>query len=107
MGSQAVQYTRFVPDSQHHRYNSLPELLANVEDRTLALLGSPGSGKTTLLRRLQWERAWEELKAASGQTSFLVPLDAYSGHGGSNLLRWFQNNDQLSQHNLCLTSAIA
>ena len=77
-----AQDMRFVPDSQHHRYNSLPELLANVEDKTLVLLGSPGSGKTTLLRRLQWERAWDELKAASGQTSFLVPLGAYTGQAG-------------------------
>lgn len=70
---------RFVPDSRHHRYNSLPELLNNVEDRALVLLGSPGSGKTTLLRRLQWERAWAELKEATGKTTLLAPLSGYTG----------------------------
>ena len=70
---------RFVPDSQHHRYSSLPELLDHVEDKVLVLLGGPGSGKTTLLRRLQWERAWAELKESTGQTSLLAPLSSYTG----------------------------
>ncbi|MCP4428936.1 MAG: SUMF1/EgtB/PvdO family nonheme iron enzyme, partial [Chloroflexi bacterium] len=75
-----AQDIRFVPDSQHHRYNSLPELLNAVEDKALVLLGNPGSGKTTLLRRLQWERAWSGLKTSDGKTTLLAPLSGYTAN---------------------------
>jgi hypothetical protein len=78
-----AQDARFVPDSQHHRYDSLATLLQEVEEPAYVLLGSPGSGKTTLLRRLQWERAWAELKTSSGKTTLLAPLSGYaSGRPG-------------------------
>ncbi len=92
---------RFVPDSQHHRYNSLPALLNAVEEKAFVLLGSPGSGKTTLLRRLQWERAWEELKAATGRTSLLAPLSAYTaatpGQPPPDPQRWLESQWQQMQ----------
>ncbi|MCA9930899.1 MAG: SUMF1/EgtB/PvdO family nonheme iron enzyme, partial [Anaerolineales bacterium] len=74
-----VQGLRFTTDKQHGRFDSLQTLLAAVNDRALVLLGGPGSGKTTLLRRLQLERAWAELKAPGGQTTFFLPLNAFRG----------------------------
>jgi len=96
-----AQDMRFEPDSQHHRYHSLPELLRSVDDKVLVLLGSPGSGKTTLLRRLQWERAWDELKATTGQTTLLVPLSAYAaenpGQPPPAPRQWLETQWQLVQ----------
>lgn len=71
-----AQGVRFVQDKRR-TFNSLKELLAEVEDRALVLLGGPGSGKTTLLRRLQLEMAWDGLAKADRQIPFFVPLNAY------------------------------
>ncbi|MCA9981118.1 MAG: hypothetical protein KDD89_09795, partial [Anaerolineales bacterium] len=53
---------RFVPDSQHNRYDALHTLLDDhPRERAFILLGAPGSGKTTLLRRLALELSWTAL----------------------------------------------
>lgn len=79
-----TQGIRFVPDSQRQKYQSLAALLADLRqqetvERAVVLLGCPGSGKTTLLRRLQFERAWAELEAPTGQATFFVSLSSYRG----------------------------
>jgi formylglycine-generating enzyme required for sulfatase activity len=72
-----AQGLRFIQDSQRGKYDSLATLLTQVDDRALVLLGRPGSGKTTLLRRLQLERAWQQLAQPSGPVPFFLPLNSY------------------------------
>ena len=74
-----AQGIRWVADSQRGKYDSLSTLLADIDERSLVLLGRPGSGKTTLLRRLQLEIAWTELEQPGGQVPFFVPLNGYRG----------------------------
>lgn len=79
-----TQGIRFVQDSQRQKYQSLAALLADLRqqepiERAVVLLGRSGSGKTTLLRRLQFERAWAELDAPTGQATFFVSLNGYRG----------------------------
>ncbi|MFZ1398595.1 MAG: SUMF1/EgtB/PvdO family nonheme iron enzyme, partial [Candidatus Promineifilaceae bacterium] len=77
-----AQGVRFVHD-RRRTFNSLKQLLTEVEDRALVLLGGPGSGKTTLLRRLQLELAWEGLAVTETPIPFFVPLNAYFQRDGT------------------------
>jgi len=47
------------------RYTDLGDLLSNVPDPALVLLGSPGSGKSTLLRRFELDTAIASLQSPS------------------------------------------
>ena len=78
-----AQGVRFVHD-RRRTFNSLKQLLAEVEDRALVLLGGPGSGKTTLLRRLQLELAWDGLAEPETPIPFFVPLNAYFQRDGTS-----------------------
>jgi hypothetical protein len=49
---------------QERRFDDLAEVLTEVHDPALVLLGAPGSGKSTLLRRLELDLAAEALRAA-------------------------------------------
>jgi hypothetical protein len=73
--------TRFVTDAQRPKFDSLAELLANIDEQAAVLLGRPGSGKTTLLLRLELERAWDALgiggRPDGGQMPFFVSLGGY------------------------------
>ncbi len=59
------------------RYERLADVLADVPDPALVLLGAPGSGKSTLLRHLELVTAIEELREAKGALTFLVSLNQY------------------------------
>lgn len=58
-------------------YNDLRDLLREVNERAIVLLGAPGSGKSTLLRRLQMDDAADRLQDNGDTVSFFVPLNEY------------------------------
>ncbi len=58
-------------------YNDLRDLLREVPERAIVLLGAPGSGKSTLLRRLQMDEAADRLQDNGDTVSFFVPLNEY------------------------------
>ena len=59
------------------RFSDLREVLAQVDDRALVLLGAPGSGKSTLLRRLQLDHSLDQLRADGDRVTLFVPLNSY------------------------------
>ncbi|MBK8129662.1 MAG: hypothetical protein IPK53_12445 [bacterium] len=70
-----AQDTRFVPDSQHHRYNSLPDLLNAVDEKRLCCWAAPRQRQDHAAAPLAVGASVAGgLKAASGQTSLLAPL---------------------------------
>jgi len=58
-------------------YNDLREVLAEIPERAMVLLGTPGCGKSTLLLRLQLEDTRERLAEESDRVSLFVSLGAY------------------------------
>lgn len=64
-------------------FRDLDEVLAQVPDQAIVLLGPPGSGKSTLLRHLELDNARACLEGASGcdltkaQVTFFIPLNEY------------------------------
>lgn len=55
----------------------LREVLADIPERAMVLLGAPGSGKTTLLKRLQLDEARDCLAGGGNGVSLFVTLGAY------------------------------
>jgi len=68
---------RFIEDQKQRQYDDLEELLGDIEESVVVVLGQPGSGKTTLLRRLQFSLTKIELKTSGGLIAFFVPLNGY------------------------------
>ncbi|MCL5999375.1 MAG: NACHT domain-containing protein, partial [Chloroflexi bacterium] len=54
------------------------ELLKDIDDPAVVLLGAPGSGKTTLLRRLQLDEAGDRLADGGPSVSFFISLNRYA-----------------------------
>jgi len=74
-----AQGIRFVEDTRK-TYTNLRDVLAEVDDPALVLLGAPGSGKTTLLRRLQLDEARLRLVGAAPPAhplTYFVSLNRY------------------------------
>lgn len=86
------------PHAQQSKYHSLSELLEELNERLLVLLGAPGSGKSTLLRRLQLEMAWEQLKTPTGKVPFFVQLNGYLEE--TPPFEWLQTQWQTHHPNL-------
>lgn len=61
------------------RYANLHEVLRQVLDPAVVILGPPGCGKTTLLRRFELDVAVAGLRQESQMVTFFVPLNAYRG----------------------------
>lgn len=87
-----VQGMRFIVDSNQRQYDNLQELLEDIEEQAIVILGDPGGGKTTLLRRLQFDLARAELEDGQDHTVFFVPLNSYRAfHAGKDVsepLHW-------------------
>ncbi|MCK4604776.1 MAG: SUMF1/EgtB/PvdO family nonheme iron enzyme [Deltaproteobacteria bacterium] len=69
------------------KFRDLDEVLREVPDQALVLLGPPGSGKSTLLRRLELDNARALLEHGSAcnlgraRVTFFIPLNAYKASG--------------------------
>jgi formylglycine-generating enzyme required for sulfatase activity len=65
------------------KFQDLDEVLAQVPDQAIVLLGPPGSGKSTLLRRFELDNARVYLEQSSTRdlrhagVTFFIPLNAY------------------------------
>lgn len=62
---------------QTEEYTDLREVLADIPERAMVLLGAPGCGKSTLLRRLQLDDAQDRLADGGDRVSLFVSLGAY------------------------------
>ena len=58
-------------------YTDLREVLADIPERAMVLLGAPGCGKSALLRRLQLDDAQDRLADRGERVSLFVSLGAY------------------------------
>ncbi|WP_273703613.1 NACHT domain-containing protein, partial [Candidatus Accumulibacter vicinus] len=58
-------------------YTDLRDVLADIPERAMVLLGAPGCGKSTLLRRLQLDQTRQCLAEGSEKVSLFVSLGAY------------------------------
>lgn len=67
--------------AQPKTYQDLGELLNQVEDPAVVVLGSPGCGKSTLLRRLELELAQKGLTDPEQPVTFFIQLNHYKGRG--------------------------
>lgn len=67
--------------TQEKRFDDLKDVLTEVDDPALVLLGSPGSGKSTLLRRLELDLAVEGLCELGNALTFYVPLNQFPADG--------------------------
>jgi serine/threonine protein kinase/formylglycine-generating enzyme required for sulfatase activity len=67
--------------AQPKTYRDLGELLSQVEDPAVVVLGSPGCGKSTLLRRLELETAQRGLTDPDQPVTFFIQLNQYKGRG--------------------------
>src|SRR5882672_2095588 len=67
--------------AQPKTYRDLGELLKQVEDPAVVVLGSPGCGKSTLLRRLELEAAQTGLTDPEQPVTFFIQLNQYKGRG--------------------------
>jgi NACHT domain/TIR domain/Effector-associated domain 8 len=70
----AVQFKERPKDDD---YTDLREVLTNIPERAMVLLGAPGCGKSTLLRRLQLDDAQDRLADGGDRVSLFVSLGAY------------------------------
>jgi formylglycine-generating enzyme required for sulfatase activity len=74
------------------KFRDLGEVLAQVPDQAIVLLGPPGSGKSTLLRRFELENAKAYLEQGStsdlrcARVTFFIPLNAYKAGGAGKSL---------------------
>ena len=67
--------------AQPKTYRDLGELLKQVNDPALVVLGSPGCGKSTLLRRLELEAAQKGLTDPEQPVTLFIQLNQYKGEG--------------------------
>jgi formylglycine-generating enzyme required for sulfatase activity len=58
-------------------FNDLGELLTEIYDPAVVVLGAPGSGKSTLLRRLELNLATQQIRNNSQQVSFFIQISQY------------------------------
>jgi len=76
------------------RYGGLGEILAELPDSALALLGPPGAGKSTLLGRLELDVAIDGLRGVHDVVTFFVPMNMYRpgrpGGGLASPRRWLE-----------------
>jgi len=79
-GEEAIQGRWQAKDE---RYTGLRDLLADVTDPAIVLLGPPGSGKSTLLRRLELDTAIDGVRGESDhrRVTFFVSLNGFPGAG--------------------------
>ena len=61
------------------RFDDLRDVLDEVVDPAVVVLGPPGSGKTTLLRRLELDLALDGLRGKHDGVTFWVPLNSCHG----------------------------
>ncbi len=78
------------------RYNDLREVVEEVTEPVIVLLGSPGSGKSTLLRHLQLEDSIDRLRDGKPRLTFFIQLNQYRASGESTPL--LSPRQWLSQH---------
>jgi formylglycine-generating enzyme required for sulfatase activity len=64
-------------EQQAKDYTDLRDVLAEIPERAIVVLGAPGSGKSTLLRRLQLDHASQRLEDGENGVSLFVSLGAY------------------------------
>jgi formylglycine-generating enzyme required for sulfatase activity len=64
---------------RHERFTNLREVLTDVADPALVLIGPPGCGKSTLLRRFETDAAAAGLRGGDQVVTFFVSLNAYRG----------------------------
>jgi formylglycine-generating enzyme required for sulfatase activity len=91
-------------------FRALDEVLAQVPDQAIMLLGPPGSGKSTLLRHLELDNARAVLEGASccdltkARVTFFIPLNEYRARSPEESLpipkdwlaeRWHARNPDL------------
>jgi formylglycine-generating enzyme required for sulfatase activity/DNA-binding SARP family transcriptional activator len=79
-------------------FDELKQLMIEVEDPALVLLGRPGAGKSTLLRRLELDLAVARLRGESVPLTVLVSLNAYRAAAGGarpDPLSWIAERWQL------------
>jgi formylglycine-generating enzyme required for sulfatase activity len=69
---QALQFQQ-----QEKDYFDLRDVLSDISERAMVLLGAPGCGKSTLLRRLQLDETRHQLADQSDQVALFVSLGAY------------------------------
>lgn len=69
--------------SDEKRYLDLRDLLAEVDQPAIVVLGPPGSGKSTLLRRLELDLAVEGLRDSDVSTTYFVSLGQWHGEGAA------------------------
>jgi formylglycine-generating enzyme required for sulfatase activity/GTPase SAR1 family protein len=74
-GEQSQEF-RWAPASTESYYD-LREVLKEVDEPALVILGNPGSGKSTLLRRLQLDMAIDDLHGNSNTIVIFVQLNQY------------------------------
>lgn len=69
--------------AQPRTYDDLRELLSDVTEPALVVLGPPGCGKSTVLRRLELDMAVDALRAsnAAAKVSLFLPLNSYGKQG--------------------------
>jgi formylglycine-generating enzyme required for sulfatase activity len=78
--------------AQERKFQDLQEVLANVPDPAIVLLGPPGSGKSTLLRHFELDNATAVLESrnhndlAKAPLTFFVPLNDYKARDPGNPL---------------------
>ncbi|MBL8483872.1 MAG: TIR domain-containing protein, partial [Rhodocyclaceae bacterium] len=88
---------------QQREFQDLREVLNEVEDTALVLLGPPGCGKSTLLRRLELDLAADALADTEhARISLFLPLNRYRpAHAGAALPApqdWIAQEWQRPQH---------
>lgn len=62
---------------QDKQYPTLREVLEDIKDTGLVLLGPPGSGKSTILRHFDLDQAVEGLRETSKAVTFFIQLNRY------------------------------
>jgi len=65
------------------RFLSLGQVMENMPDTALAVLGPPGSGKSTLLRRFEIDAAIAAIRGESAVTTFFIELSRYQATGAN------------------------
>ena len=70
-------------------YGSLRQLMEEVRQPVVPLVGAPGAGKTTLLRRLCYELSQADIGTNSDRIVVFLDLNEYPRKADTELLTWF------------------